>query len=270
MNYDHHVQLMAFEDIDVAFQTNGSGKNVVMIHGLGQDHGIWSEVQAGLQHFSTFAYDIRGHGGTSLGAADGTIDQLGHDLIAFLEFVGPATCVGFSLGGSIGLWAASERPDLFEGVIVVATSSVVGSSAVAAMEDRITVVEKDEQGEVRRLLFDDTVAQLATSDVSADTLTDARMRAIGDARGYVNGARAICGIHSQPLNSRLDQITVRTLIVSGELDTWCPRRAAEIMMEHLQNASFLELPGVGHLVTDIAPFQLVEIMRNWMEAEGSK
>lgn len=270
MSNEVRTQSRRLGDIDVSFAHTGRGRNVVMIHGLGQDHGIWDEVLRHLGSVSGFAYDLRGHGGSSLGAADGTIEQLGGDLVAFLEFVGPATCIGFSLGGSVALWAAAERPDLVEGVIAVATSSVVGRAALNAMLERVEVIERGGREEVRRFLFDDTVAQVATAQIDAEAIVESRLEAISDIRGYVNGIKAICSINARPLNERLEQIRQPVLVINGDLDVWCPRRAAEIMLEHLHDASFIELRGVGHLVTDVAPQQLVETISRWMEVEGSK
>ena len=261
----NETQSVRLGGVDVAYREHGSGPRIVLIHGLGQDHGIWATVQDQLADYTTLAYDVRGHGASSLGNADGTITQLGRDLIEYLEHFGPAISVGFSLGGSIVLWAAAERPELFVGVVVVATSSVVGSAAAKAMEERIAKFEGGDSEEIRAILFEDTVAQLADSAFDADALTATRIRAIGDARGYLNAARAVHGMHEDSLNPLLNRIQNPVLVVSGERDVWCPRRAAEIMLEHLENATFEELAGVGHLVTDVAPERLVAVMRGWMK-----
>lgn len=225
---------------------------------------MWSGIQRALADYETFAYDVRGHGATTLGAAQGTLGQLGGDLVAFLECVGPAVCVGFSLGGSIALWAASERPDLVVGVIAVATSSVVGRAAAASMDERIERVAHDGAPALRSIMEQDTLSQLAGADLDATPIVDARLRAIGDAGGYLNGARAVRAMHDESLNARLDTIAQPVLVVSGSVDPWCPRRAADIMLEHLTNANFKELDGVGHLVTDVAPSALLAVIRPWL------
>jgi 3-oxoadipate enol-lactonase len=265
---ENETQTVRLGDVDVVYREHGSGARLVFIHGLGQDHGIWATVQDQLADYTTLAYDVRGHGASSLGNADGTIAELGRDLIEFLEHVGPAVCVGFSLGGSIALWAAAERPELFVGVVAVATSSVVGSTAATAMEERIAKFEEGDPEVIRAIIFEDTVAQLADSAFDAEALTALRIKAIGDERGYLNAAQAVRGMHGDSLNPRLDRIQTPVLIVSGERDVWCPRKAAEIMLEHLGNATFEELAGVGHLVTDVAPERLVAVMRAWMKEKG--
>jgi pimeloyl-ACP methyl ester carboxylesterase len=254
-------------ELDVTYTTAGSGPRLVLIHGLAQDHTIWTEVQHALADYTTVSYDLRGHGDTTLGAADGTLAQLADDLASLLEEVGPAICVGFSLGGAIALWAAAVRPDLVTGVVAVATSSVVGRAAEASLAERIEQFRAGGVAGVRGIILADTVSQLGTTGPDAEAITESRMRAIGDGAGYVNGAEAVRSMRVHSLNERLPEIPTRVLVVSGELDQWCPRRAAEIMLEQLPSATFIELPGIGHLVTDDDPDGLAAVIRTWLESE---
>jgi len=256
-------------DLDVAYREAGEGRPVVLIHGLAQDHGMWAAQQRQLTGYRTLAYDVRGHGGTSLGKPDGTLAQLGGDLVAFLERFGPASCVGFSLGGTVALWTAAERPDLVTDVLALATSSVVGRRAAAFFHERIDLFAGSDEDAVRTALLEDTRGQLAGSDVDVDAVLAERLRAIGDRRGYVNAARAMAAINAEPLNDRLERIRCPVLVVSGANDEFCPRRAADIMLEHLPRGRFEELPNVGHLVTDEDPDAVSEVIGNWL-VEGDR
>jgi pimeloyl-ACP methyl ester carboxylesterase len=224
---------------------------------------MWTHVQDELVELQTFAYDVRGHGATTLGRADGTLAQLGRDLIAFLEAHGAAMCVGFSLGGTVALWAAAERPDLVTSVVAIATSSVVGRTAAAGLEQRIRLFETGDAAAVCEAVRADTVMQLAEPDPQrVDAIERSRLAAIGDRAGYLNGARAMLGMHAEPLNARLARITVPVHVIGAEHDRVCPRRAAEIMLEHLPDATFEELLGIGHLVTDEDPDAVTAAIRN--------
>jgi pimeloyl-ACP methyl ester carboxylesterase len=255
-------------DIDVAYRSAGDGRTVVLIHGLAQDHRMWAAQQEALTGVRTVAYDLRGHGATSAGDADGTLAQLGADLIALLEHVGPATCVGFSLGGTVALWAAAERPDLVPDVVALATSSVVGRAAAAFFAERIERFERGDLADVRAAVLEDTRAQTAGGDADADAIAAARLEAIGDRRGYISAARAMAALNGAPLNDRLERIRQPVLVVSGERDTFCPRRAADIMLEHLPDGRFEELPDTGHLVTDESPAAVTRVLADWLHREA--
>src|SRR5690606_14450687 len=125
---------------------------------------------------TTYAYDLRGHGRTTVGSPEGTLAQLRDDLIAFLEEVtGPAICVGFSLGGTVVLSAAAERPDLVTKVVALGTSSVVGRGAAGFYAGRIELFRGDDGEAQRSALRDDTAAALHNPDSDLDAVTYFRL-----------------------------------------------------------------------------------------------
>ena len=54
-------------DIDVGYMRMGEGPPAVMLHGLAEDRKSWADVQRRLSGFTTYAYDLRGHGETEPG-----------------------------------------------------------------------------------------------------------------------------------------------------------------------------------------------------------
>jgi 3-oxoadipate enol-lactonase len=237
------------EDIDVGYTVAGEGPSVVLIHGLAEDRTSWAGVQAALTGYRSYAYDLRGHGETTLGAADGRLAQLGGDLVHFLTMVsGPAACVGYSLGGTVVLWTAAEHKALVRHAIVAGTSSVVGRKAAEFFAERIRSVQQDFSGfaqELRR----DTAAQLIASAGELDAVTGRRLAAIGDGTGYVNAARAMQRLADDPLEPLLPRISCPVDVIAGEKDVFCPRRAADMLMSSLGNAEYHEIAGAGHLMS---------------------
>jgi pimeloyl-ACP methyl ester carboxylesterase len=261
MSSPSRVEAVTLQDLEVAFRCEGKGRRVVFIHGLAQDHRMWRRQQEELTRFETLAYDVRGHGRTPLGAADGTLAQLGGDLVAFLDRFGSATCVGHSLGGTIALWAAAERPDLVDSVVASATSSVVGRAAAGFYAERIQLFSSGDDEQLAAALLEDTRAQLHRP-LDAEALVAYRLETIADRGGYLNGARAMAALHDQPLNDRLEQIRCPVLVVAGEHDAFCPHRAVEIMLEHLPGGEHRSIPGVGHLPTDEDPAAVTAVINS--------
>jgi 3-oxoadipate enol-lactonase len=215
-------------DIEVHYEVSGEGAApLVLVHGIGSDLGSFATLQSGLPAVRTFAYDVRGHGQTSLGQPEGTLDQLGSDLAGFLEAVtGPADCLGFSLGGTVVLWAAARRRQLVRSVIAVATSSVVGRAAAAWYRDRASAPDAGP--------------------------------------GYRNAATAMAGLNEKPLQPLLADVTCPVLVIGGENDEFCPPRAAQIMLEALPQARYVEFPNVGHLVLSEAPDELRDSVASFL------
>ena len=241
-------------DIVVNYRRQGSGPPVVLLHGLAEDHRSWDAVAAHLAEFTVYSIDLRGHGRTTPGQGAGTLSQLSDDLAAFLSAeTGPAAVVGYSLGGTIGLKAASASPTLIGHLIVVATSSVVGGAAAEFFEGRIAQLEAhdpDAQGTAGFAagLRDDTARQIVTA-ADVDAVTSRRREAIGDGRGYINAARAMIGIRSEPLNPLLAQIEIPVDVIGASGDVFCPRRASDIIVESVDDCRYHEVAGAGHLVS---------------------
>jgi pimeloyl-ACP methyl ester carboxylesterase len=137
----------------------GRGEPVVLVHGLGDDHRAWRRVVAPLMLTRRVVlYDLRGHGGSPLGDdADGSLAQLGSDLIAVLDDAGieRATIAGFSLGGTIAMRAAIDAPDRVSALALIGTSSRVNSAARGWYEERAALVQNDDP-ELRATLDKDT------------------------------------------------------------------------------------------------------------------
>src|SRR2546422_2948353 len=147
-------------DIDVAWFEAGRGEALILVHGLADDHRAWRRALPDLMlRHRVILYDLRGHSQTSLGNPDGTLRQLGADLITLMDALGVerAHVAGFSLGGTIAMRAAIDHPDRVGGLALVATSSRVGRSAGAGNSRRFGRAARGDP-ELRRRRTGDTGA----------------------------------------------------------------------------------------------------------------
>lgn len=252
-------------DIDVAYTAQGQGPAVVMVHGLAECRESFAATQAALSDYHTHAYDLRGHGETSLGEPRGSLEQLRDDLIGFLEAVtGPAQCVGYSLGGTVVLAAAVARPDLVTQAVVVGTSTVVGTAAANFFGERIAMLEADRAAFDQGLL-DDTRGQILNPEVDVAEVAQRRIAAVGDGGGYINAATAMMRVHAQPLNPELAAIQSTVQVIGADGDVFCPRKAADIMMSVLPHARYREIQHAGHLMSVDQPQAYAQVLREALE-----
>ena len=252
-------------DIEVSYRAAGAGWPVVLIHGLAEDKRSWADVQDRLPGHRSYAVDLRGHGETSLGEPEGTLEQLGRDLIAFLEAVtGPAVCVGYSLGGTVVLWAAAQRPDLIRHCVVAGTSSVVGRAAAAFFAERIGTLQRDFDAFCQALCAD-TAAQLVTARARTDEVAARRIESINDGGGYINAARAMHRMAAGPVAPHLSGLTCGVDIVYGDQDVFCPEKAVDILAAALPMHTRLKVPGAGHLMSIDQPERYAEAIRGALE-----
>ncbi|WP_280460212.1 alpha/beta fold hydrolase [Nocardia carnea] len=265
---DHRTLTQSVGDIDITYNRVGSGPAVVLVHGLAEDRHSWRAAQNALTGCTTYAYDLRGHGQTGVGSATAGLDQLRDDLLGFLEAVtGPAICVGFSLGGTVVLAAAAKRPDLVTRVIALGTSSVVGRGAARFYADRVELFRSGDRAECREALHADTAAALHNPDSDVDRVTEARLAAVGDAQGYINASLAMAGLHENPLTPALADIRPDTpvVVVGADNDTFCPKKAADIILGAIGHASYSEISGAGHLMMVDQPKQTVALLQRLLD-----
>lgn len=231
---------------------------MVLVHGLGDDHRAWRKTLAwlALDH-RVIAYDLRGHGETSIGDADGTLAQLGADLIGLLDALGleRVDLCGHSLGGTVVMRVAIDQPARVGRLVPVATSSRVNRAAADWYGERARAAEEG-RDRLRPLLEQDTREQFAGVSGEFAQHWTIRRQSTADPRGFANGCRAMARLHTAPLDPELGLVQAPTLVIAAERDRLCPPRAAEIVAAAVPGARVEVLAGSGHQVALERPAEL--------------
>jgi pimeloyl-ACP methyl ester carboxylesterase len=114
------VPLARVNDVDLYYESHGSGEPLVFVHGSWADHHNWDLVVGPLaESFRVVAYDRRGHSKSEQPAGQGSVFEDADDLAALVEELGlaPAHIVGNSGGAAIALRAATRHPKIFRSLI---------------------------------------------------------------------------------------------------------------------------------------------------------
>jgi pimeloyl-ACP methyl ester carboxylesterase len=258
----------ACNDVDVAWFEWGRGDPLVLVHGLADDHRAWRRTLPWLAlERRVIAYDLRGHGQTSLGDADGSLRQLGADLVALLDALEleRADLCGFSLGGTIVMRAAIDRPDRVRRLLPVATSSRVGRAAAPWYEERARIAAEG-AGRLHPVLERDTREQLAHAPGELGAHWTIRRESTADPRGFANACRAMARLNAEPLDPELPRIEAPTLVIAAEHDAFCPPRAGELIAAGITGARMAIVPGSGHQVEVEQPEALSRAILGFVEA----
>ncbi|MFL5423958.1 MAG: alpha/beta fold hydrolase, partial [Myxococcales bacterium] len=100
----------------------GSGRPIVLVHGLGGSHLNWLAVAPGLAaHGRVLALDLVGHGLTPSLGRSATVGNNRRVLGRFLDAVArePAVLVGNSMGGYLSIAEAAAEPGKIESIVLV-------------------------------------------------------------------------------------------------------------------------------------------------------
>ena len=253
-------------DINVAWSEAGRGAPLVLIHGLADDHRAWRRTLPDLTlRHRVVLYDLRGHGETSLGEPDGSLRQLGEDLVALLDGldIERPDIAGFSLGGTIAMRAAIDHPDRVGRLVLVATSSRVGRAAADWYRERVAMVERNDPL-LRETLDQDTADVYAQSPGELEEGLLIRRQSTTDPRGYANACAAMAALNAAPLDPELGQISAPTLIVAADLDQHCPPKAAEIIAAGIEGSHLVMITGAGHAVPVERPRELAGAINSFL------
>jgi len=260
-------------DIDTAWYEVGrsaaeSDPPLVLVHGLGDDHRAWRKALPALAlRHRVLLYDFRGHGGSSVGEADGTLGQLAADLVNLLDEleVERAHLCGFSLGGTIVMRTAIDHPERVARLLPVATSSRVGRSAADWYAARAELVRR-QAPELRATLEEDTRAVYANAPEEFADGWLMRSQSTADPRGYGNACAAMAALNAQPLDPELTRIQAPTLIVCADRDQHCPPRAAEIIQAGIPGSRMELIEGAGHPIPVEKPEALARLILDFLAA----
>lgn len=106
--------------INIYYEVYGEGKPLILLHGNGENHNIFSKLIDNLRSkYKIYAIDSRCHGQSDNPSAI-TYDLMAEDMIAVIKLLNIQKPVlfGFSDGGIVGLIIAIKEPKLLSKLII--------------------------------------------------------------------------------------------------------------------------------------------------------
>lgn len=121
----------------IVHELGGDGRPLLLSHATGFPGRLYAPLAARLREaFTVLALDHRGHGDAS-SPADGDLSytSMASDLVATVDRLGLSRPVifGHSMGASVALLAARERPDLFAGAYLYEPSLIATGRDIGPM-----------------------------------------------------------------------------------------------------------------------------------------
>ena len=240
----------------MAYQEYGDSKNpaLVLIHGATDSHISWSQVAAVLaDEYYVVLPELRGHGGTSkpkAGVNGYTITDYAQDVLWLLQelkiekaFVG-----GHSLGSFVAQEITLAKPELVSSLILA------GSGAKATGNPTLEwLLNGDEEFPGLRGFEE---FNMVPEEFTAEwTITDNRDPEFAKATyehaltlPYSVWIAIFEGLQGVDNTERLDEISVPTLIIWGDEDTFFVEADQAALVKALSNteAKFETIPGASH------------------------
>ncbi len=239
-------------DIDMVYQDVGTGKPVMLLHGLALDGSIWNDVVNLYADQARFIVpDLRGHGQTLTGLADGTLEQFADDIAALLDQleINKITLAGHSMGGYIALAFAGKYPQRLAGLAMVTSNARADSPE----KRRSRLDDADQVSEAGSKRIADGMAPKLTRMPDLVQLGH-QIIAKTPPEGIANVQRAIA---NRPNRLEvLSHLDITFLAIAGADDQLMQPEVAFEMAEASKHGKAIVLPGIGHLPMWEAPVAL--------------
>jgi pimeloyl-ACP methyl ester carboxylesterase len=275
--------------------TEDAPVTLVLAHGWTLAQAAWDDVadllapriaDGGLR---LVRYDQRGHGRSTWGEADISIDQLGDDLAEVIDQLAPTGALvlgGHSMGGMTIMCLAAARPELFgdrvRGVLLVSTSAGDLTSDPRSPGGRMArlkpgvlnaalagagVVER-----LRRLLPPDHPRHrkmirslLYGADATEESvLAGARIMHATTIRSFVSFLPALGDHDKREQLAALSGVPVEILV--GDSDQLTPPRHSRQLVEALPDARLHLVERTGHMLTQERPQLVVDAIERLLAA----
>jgi pimeloyl-ACP methyl ester carboxylesterase len=261
----------------VAYWDQGTGPLVVLVHGLGEHAGYWTQtVQALAKTHRVIALDLLGYGRSDKPATGYGMRAQAQLILGLLDAVAPAvpaTLVGHSMGGQISLRLALGAPERIKHLVLLAPAGIERfTPGEGAWLKRVSTpaLFKSRTEQQLRAHFMRNVFHRWGPEAEHHLQERVRLRGAAEFDAYLRAV--VGGIHGmvdEPVADALSTLEVPSTVVFGDRDGLIPNAVlhggtvAEIatLAKDIPGADIRVWPEVGHMIQLEAPEETWAIIR---------
>lgn len=264
---DPNSLFVELNGLEVHYKSMGSGEpTFILLHGFGANLVTWRAVMEPLSQYGrVISFDRPAFGlterpveweGQNPYSPEAQIELL---LAMINKFeIESAILVGNSAGGTVATSAALAHPQRFAGLVLVDAAIYAGGGAPDFIKPLLRTPQIDHLGPLVSRWFGsqgERLLELAWYDPSripADLLLD-----YGRATQVENWDRALweftLASHSLDIPERVREISIPTLVISGEQDQIVPLEESLRLADEIPGANLVVIPECGHVPQEECP-----------------
>ena len=233
----------------IAWESQGEGVPVLLIHGLGYTRQGWGPLRERLaRRYRVISFDNRGIGETEIPPGPYKVEQLAGDAVQVLDEAGVerAHVIGASLGGFVAQVVASEESSRVERLVLACTSPG-GKDSYPLPEQTLRLMAEAPSmaPEVALRRFVENAVAPGSPAELIDEIYAYRQQYPPDPGGWA--AQAGAGA-AWDAGDRLERIAARTLVVAGTADNVVDPRNSDLLAERIPEARLEWVEGAGHML----------------------
>lgn len=250
--------------VHIRDEGNRAGPPMVMLHGAYASVHAWEPwVEELGDEFRLISFDLPGHGLTgAIPDADYSRENMSRTLDQIMQLMklDRAVIVGHSMGGSVALQYALDHPEKIRGLVLIGSSgmrrttdeNIPSSFGIADVSWLQPITRYVTPRFMIEAALRDSVADpdnFVTKDMVERYWELIRMTGSREALLQRQNLR----LAAEPLEARLGEITIPTLLIWGANDKLVPLSHGVRMNGAIFNSRLLAYPNIGHLPMQEAP-----------------
>jgi pimeloyl-ACP methyl ester carboxylesterase len=265
---------MSIQGVELHWSEAGSGKPLIVLHGLADSHHSWRAVTLALsKRYRVYSLDLPGCGLSERPDTSYDLDYQARLTAAWLARLGleQFDLVGHSYGGGVALWLLLYRAPAVRRLALVAPGGL-GVEVSPLLRLAAFFGHLERAGELLMAPATRLVVLLCGQGLSADVrrcICEANSHP-GTARAFARTLRDVIDWRGQRrhLLQRIREVTELPPIALfwGDRDRVIPIRHGQALCATLENCSLWSLRGGGHFLHWQAPKQLAEALLGYLDA----
>lgn len=269
----------------VATAGRGSDPVLILVHGFGGSTFGWRHVMEPLAASGWYvvALDLPGFGLAEKGWDQSYAheSQAGYVLSVMDQLnIQDAVVAGHSMGGNVVSWVAALAPERVRGLALI--DAAIVSPALTRNTAAGTALSLPPLRRAARILIRSAFTEATFGELLGSAFAVKSAATPETIRGYAAASQlpewdaALLGVlrdgSKNALTRPIAEIVSRagapipTLILWGADDSWVPLSAGESLRDALPAATYVVLPGLGHVPFEEDPEAFTQTMQEWLAA----
>ncbi len=251
-------------DIEIAYEDEGSGPPVVLLHGYPFNRSMWDDQTQALRNSQrVIVPDLRGHGESEV--AEATIEAMARDIGGLMTSIGisEAAIGGLSMGGYVALAFYRLYPERVRALVLADTRASADTDEVK--QNRRKQAERA-LSEGMEGIANDLLPKLLsphTLEKRAEIVDRVRQMMVETKPEGAAAALKAMGERNDQTDL-LSRIVAPTLILVGRDDVITPVKDSESMHRVIEGSHLEVIEGAGHVSNVEQPEQFNRVLLNFL------
>jgi pimeloyl-ACP methyl ester carboxylesterase len=255
----------------IAYEERGAGESLVLVHGHPFNRSMWlPQTEALGSDFRVIAVDLPGYGESKPRSEVMTMRSLADAVVELFDqlAIERAIVIGLSMGGLVTMELGLGYPDRVNGLVLAATTADPVAAGEAEAREATARVAL-ERGMLP--LAAEMIVQLFGPRAARDRALVLKLFEMMLSTSPAGAAAALRGRAERPdYSALLRSLTVPTLVISGDHDTYSPEPVIRRLLDALPTPTLVRCHESGHLPNIEEPERFNEAVREFASQLATK